>query len=94
MATKNFSVGSTPVLIANDVDDPLLITCKDTALVEFKTAATASAPDKQGHVLAVGIGREALSRTSGLVGYVYATKVEAGKPSVILAVDGSSVAEN
>jgi len=88
MATQNFTVGTSWVRIAADTDDPLLISCNARVVVEFATTATDTDPTVTGHRLMMGEGM-ALSRASGIVGYVSA-KVASGTSSVTLAVDGSS----
>jgi hypothetical protein len=95
MPTKNFNVSSAAwVLIANTADDPVLVSCQSVALVEFATTAAADAdPDVTGHILQMGIERDALSaRSVGMEGYLYA-KVASGD-ALVLAVDGSTVGDD
>ena len=94
MATKNFTVGDDLVLIANAADDALLISCAELAHIEFiATPADDTVPTVRGHVLEVGVGREAFTpRQYGVEGYIQARK-RGGGPPVTLAVDGSTVGD-
>ena len=94
MATKNFEAGDDFVLIANEADDALLISSETLAHVEFvATVANDTTPTVRGHVLEVGVGKDAfVPRQYGVEGYIQARK-RGGGPPVTLAVDGSTVGD-
>jgi hypothetical protein len=95
MATLEFAVTNEDwVLVANDTDDPFLITSMDEGVYAFCTLATEGDPDVAGHIVALGSRDrlEGVTRASGLVGFVYA-KIADNRPAATLTVDGSSVGD-
>jgi hypothetical protein len=84
--SKEFVVGSTPVLIAN-ADDQFLATCAQREMVKFVTKTLASPlpdVDAPGHILLTGVAEESISRDAGLVGYVFAQALYGATVSLIL----------
>jgi hypothetical protein len=93
MATKNFTAGADWELLANDTDDPVLVSSQAVALVEFATSASDDEPEVSGHVLQMGIERDALSaRAAGMEGYLFARSVSGD--ALVLVVDGSTVGDD
>jgi hypothetical protein len=62
MATGNVNVSSAWTKLADDGDDPVLVTSKSAAVFEFATTSTDVAPTVTGHTVADMSGGAAMTR--------------------------------
>jgi hypothetical protein len=75
MATSNATITKTWTKVADDTDDPVLVTSRSAATIEFALTATDAAPDLQrGHLL---MPDEAITRIVAGDGFLW-MRVEPG----------------
>jgi hypothetical protein len=68
MATTNESLTKTWAKLADDADDPVLVTCRGPAFLEVALTATDTAPTVRGHHVAPG---QAITRSAVGDGFLW-----------------------
>ena len=86
MPTVNTTITGTWTKLANDTDDPVLITSNSLAAIEIATVATDVAPSVSGHRLEGFAGGMGVTRSVLGDGFVFARIVDSRFASAVMVV--------